>query len=103
MSGAPLWYFIAGGENMEENTMAERLLGAVSVTLDKLNEHNPETGYLFAINHGLTEYLTMLTVTHACVKHTCLRARAVQAITTLEEQNDARHTRDDGCLAGGRR
>ena len=88
---------------MEELTITELLHRAVALMLDKLNEHNPETGYLFAIDHGLTEYLTMLTVTHACVKHTCLRARALQAITKLEEQNDARHTRDDSCSAGGRR
>ena len=59
--------------------------------LDKLNEHNPETGFLLAIDHGLTEYLTMLTITHACVKHACLRTRALQAIKTLEEKHDARH------------
>ena len=76
---------------MEDPTMTELLRRAVALMLDKLNEHNPETGYLFAIDHGLTEYLTMLTVVHACVKHTCLRARALQAITTLEEKHDARH------------
>ncbi len=80
---------------MEDLTMTELLRRAVALMLDKLNEHNPETGYLFAIDHGLTEYLTMLTVTHACVKHTCLRARALQDITTLEEKHDARHTRTD--------
>ena len=79
---------------MEDIPMTELLRRAVALMLDKLNEHNPETGYLFAIDHGLTEYLTMLTVTHACVKHTCLRARALQAIIILEEKNDARHTRD---------
>lgn len=77
---------------MEDLTMTELLRRAVALMLDKLNEHNPETGFLFAIDHELTEYLTMLTVAHACVKHTCLRARALQAITTLEEKNDARHT-----------
>ena len=87
---------------MEDPTMTELLRRAVALMLDKLNEHNPETGYLFAIDHGLTEYLTMLTVTHACVKHTCLRARALQAITNLEENRDARNTRDDRCPAGGR-
>ena len=79
---------------MEDPTLTELLRRAVALMLDKLNEHNPETGYLFAIDHGLPEYLTMLTVTHACVKHACLRARALQAITTLEEKNDARHARD---------
>jgi len=76
---------------MEDPTLTELLRRAVALMLDKLNEHNPETGYLFAIDHGLTEYLTMLTVTHACVKHACLRARALQAITTLEENRNARH------------
>ena len=79
---------------MEDPTMTELLRRAVALMLDKLNDHDPKTGFLFGIDHGLTEYLTMLTVTHACVKHTCLRARALQAITTLEEKNDARHTRD---------
>jgi hypothetical protein len=76
---------------MEDPTMIELLRRAVALMLDKLNEHNPETGYLFAIDHGLTEYLTMLTVAHACVKHACLRARALEAIKTLEEKHDARH------------
>ncbi len=76
---------------MEDPTLTELLRRAVALMLDKLNEHNPETGYLFAIDHGLTEYLTVLTVTHACVKHACLRARALQAITTLEENRNARH------------
>jgi hypothetical protein len=76
---------------MEDPTLTELLRRAVALMLDKLNEHNPETGYLFAIDHSLTEYLTMLTVTHACVKHTCLRARALQAIITLEENRNARH------------
>ena len=79
---------------MEDLTMTELLRRAVALMLDKLDEHNPDTGYLFAIDHGLTEYLTMLTVAHACVKHTCLRARALQAITNLEEKNDARRARD---------
>jgi hypothetical protein len=76
---------------MEGTPMTELLRRAVALMLDKLNEHNPETGFLFAIDHGLTEYLTMLTVAHACVKHTCLRARALEAITTLEENRNARH------------
>ena len=79
---------------MEDLTMAKLLHRAVALMLDKLNEHNPETGHLLAIDHGLTEYLTMLTVTHACVKHTCLRACALQAITILEEKTNGRHT---GC------
>jgi len=86
----------AGSPKEEQDpTMAELLRRAVAVMLDKLNEHNPETGYLFAIDRGLTEYLTMLTVTHACIKYTCLRARALQAITNLEEKNHARHTGTD--------
>ena len=76
---------------MEDPTLTELLRRAVALMLDKLNEHNPETGFLFAIDHGLTEYLTMLTVAHACVKHACLRARALQAITTLEGNRNARH------------
>jgi hypothetical protein len=76
---------------MEDPTLTDLLRRSMALMLDKLNEHNPETGYLFAIDHGLTEYLTMLTVAHACVKHACLRARALQAITTLEENQNARH------------
>lgn len=76
---------------MEDIPMTELLRRAVALMLDKLNEHNPDTGFLFAIDHDLTEYLTMLTVTHACVKHACLRARALEAINTLEEKHDARH------------
>ena len=51
---------------MEDPTMTELLRRAVALMLEKLNEHNPETGYLFAIDHGLTEYLRMLTLVHAC-------------------------------------
>jgi hypothetical protein len=76
---------------MEDPTLTELLRRAVALVLDKLNKHNPETGFLFAIDHGLTEYLTMLTVAHACVKHACLRACALEAIKTLEEKHDARH------------
>jgi hypothetical protein len=76
---------------MEDPTLTELLRRAVALMLDKLNEHNPETGRMFATDHGLTEYYTMLTVAHACVKHACLRARALEAIKTLEEKNDARH------------
>ena len=76
---------------MEDPTLTELLRRSVALMLDKLNEHNLETGYLFAIDHGLTEYLTMLTLAHACVKHASLRARALQAITTLEEKHDGRH------------
>jgi hypothetical protein len=41
---------------MEDPTLTELLRRAVALMLDKLNEHNPETGYLVAIDHGLTEY-----------------------------------------------
>ena len=75
---------------MEDPTMTALLRRAVALMLDKLNEHNPETGFLFAIDHGLTEYLTMLTVAHACVKYDCLRARALETIKTLEEKHHAR-------------
>jgi hypothetical protein len=57
--------------------------------LDKLNEHNPETGYLFAIDHGLTEYLTMLTLVHACARNAIPMARAMESIKQLEEQRNA--------------
>lgn len=41
---------------MEDLSMTELLRRAVALMLDKLNEHNPKTGYLFAIDHGLAEY-----------------------------------------------
>ena len=78
---------------MEDPTMIELLLRAVALMLDKLNEHNPETGYLFAIDHGLTEYLTMLTLVHACARDAIPMARALEAIKELEEKSNARHTR----------
>jgi hypothetical protein len=74
---------------MEELTMTELLRRAVAVMLDKLNEHNPETGYLFAIDHGLTEYLTMLTLVHACARNAIPMARAMETIKRLEENHDA--------------
>ena len=70
---------------MEELTMTELLCRAVALMLDKLNEHSPETGYLFAIDHGLTEYLTMLTLVHACARDAIPIARALEAIKELEE------------------
>ena len=88
---------------MEELTMTELLRRAVALMLDKLNEHNPETGFLFAIDHGLTEYLTMLTLVHACVRNAVPMARALEAIENLEEKSNARHTRTDSCPARGRR
>ena len=77
---------------MEDLTMTELLRRAVALMLDKLNEHNPETGYLFAIDHGLTEYLTMLTLVHACARNAIPLARALETIKHLEEQHHARHT-----------
>ena len=79
---------------MEELTMTELLRRAVTLMLDKLNEHNPETGYLFAIDHGLTEYLTMLTLVHACARNAIPMARAVETIRHLEEKHHARHARN---------
>ena len=88
---------------MEELTMTELLRRAVALILDKLNEHNPETGFLFAIDHGLTEYLTMLTLVHACARNAIPMARAVETIKNLEVKSNARHTRIDSCPARGRR
>ena len=79
---------------MEDLTMTELLRRAVALMLDKLNEHNPATGYLFAIDHGLTEYLTMLTLVHACARNAIPMARALETIKHLEEQHHARHTGD---------
>ena len=79
---------------MEELTMTELLCRAVALMLDKLNEHNPETGFLFAIDHGLTEYLTMLTLVHACARNAIPLARALETIKRLEENNHARHARN---------
>jgi len=74
---------------MEDPTMTELLRRAVALMLGKLNEHNPETGYLFAIDHGLTEYLTMLTLVHACARNAIPMARAMESIKQLEEQRNA--------------
>lgn len=88
---------------MEDLTMTELLRRAVALMLDKLNEHNPETGYLFAIDHGLTEYLTMLTLVHACATNAIPIARALETIKTLEENRNARHTGTHSCPARDRR
>jgi hypothetical protein len=77
---------------MEDPNMTELLRRAMALMLDKLNEHNPETGFLFAIDHGLTEYLTMLTLVHACARNTIPMARALETIKQLEENRNARHT-----------
>jgi hypothetical protein len=79
---------------MEDITMTELLRRAVALMLNKLNEHNPETGYLFAIDHGLTEYLTMLTLVHACARNAIPMAKALETIKHLEESQNARHTGD---------
>ena len=76
---------------MEDIPMTELLRRAVALMLGKLNEHNPETGYLFAVDHGLVEYLTMLTLVHACARDAIPMARAMESIKQLEER-DARHT-----------
>ena len=73
---------------MEDPTLTELLRRAVALMLDKLNEHNPETGYLFAIDHGLTEYLTMLTLVNACARNAIPIARAMESIRQLEEQRN---------------
>ena len=71
---------------MEDIPMTEVLRRAVALMLDKLNELNPETGYLFAIDHGLTEYLTMLTLVHACARNAIPMARTLETIKNLEEK-----------------
>jgi hypothetical protein len=80
---------MSGGKTMEDPTMTELLRRAVALMLDKLNEHNPETGFLFAIDHGLTEYLTMLTLVHACVTNAIPMARALETIKELEDKSNA--------------
>jgi hypothetical protein len=70
---------------MKDLTMTDLLQRSVALMLDKLNEHNPETGYLFAIDHGLAEYLTMLTLVHACARNAIPMARALETIKHLEE------------------
>ena len=88
---------------MEDPTVTELLRRAVALMLDKLNEHNPETGHLFAIDHGLTEYLTMLTLVHACTRNAIPMARAMETIKYMEERHDARHTGTYSCPGRGRR
>ena len=77
---------------MDDPAMTDLLTRAVALVLDKQNEHNPETGFLFAIDHGLTETLTLLTLVHACARNAIPMARALQTIQHLEEQRNARHT-----------
>ena len=80
---------------MEEPTMTELLRRALALMLDKLNEHNPETGFLFAIDHGLADYLTMLTLVHACARNAIPMARALETIKELEENDNATHSGND--------
>ena len=79
---------------MEDISLTDLLRRAVVLMLDKLNEHNPETGYLFAIDHGLAGYLTLLTLVHASARNAIPRERALTAIRRMEERHDARLTRD---------
>ena len=79
---------------MEDISLTDLLRRAVALMLDKLNEHNPETGYLFAIDHGLAGYLTLLTLVHASARNAIPRERALTAIRRMEERHDARLTRD---------
>jgi hypothetical protein len=95
-------HIIPGEKLMENIPMTDLLLKAVALMLNKLNEHNPETGFLFAIDHGLVEYLTMLTLVHACARNAIPTARAVETIKQLEEQHDAKHTGTHGSPARGR-
>ena len=79
---------------MEDIPTTDLLLRAVALMLDRLNEHNPESGYLFAVDQGLTAYLTMLTLVHACARDAVPRERDLTAIRQMEERHDARLTRD---------
>jgi len=85
---------------MEDIPLTDLLLRAVALMLDRLNEHNPESGYLFAVDQGLTDYRairrwrTMLTLVHACARDAVPRERALAAIRQMEERHDARLTRD---------
>jgi hypothetical protein len=88
---------------MEDPILTELLRRAVALMLDKLNEHNPETGFLFAVDHGLTEYLTMLTLVHACARNAIPMARALETIKNMEENRNARHPGTHSCPARGRR
>jgi hypothetical protein len=88
---------------MEDPTLTELLRRAVALMLDKLNEHNPETGFLFAIDHGLAEHLTMLTLVHACARNAIPMARAMETIKRMEENRDARHTGTHSSPTRGRR
>ena len=76
---------------MHDPTMTDLLTRAVALVLDKLNEHNPETDFLFAIDHGLAETLTMLTLVHACARGAIPKAQPLARIQHLEEQRNARH------------
>ena len=64
--------------------MNETLRRAIAVMLDKLHEHNPETGYLFATDHDLTDYLIMLTFAHAYAAGAIPESMALEQIEALE-------------------
>lgn len=92
---------ISTDEKTEDIVMTELLRRAVATMLTKLNEHNPRTGYLFAVDHDLTRYLVMLTLVpwptrqgrHACACDATPMARALETIEQLEKDHHARHTR----------
>jgi len=85
---------VFGGKLMEDSPMTDLLLRPVALMLDRLNEHDPESGYLFAVDQGLTDYLTMLTLVHACATNAVPMARALETIERMEERHDARLTGD---------
>ena len=64
--------------------MNETLGRAIVVMLDKLYEHNPKTGYSFAAEHGLTDYLTMLIYAHAYARDAIPEGMALERIEALE-------------------
>ena len=64
--------------------MNETLRRAIAVMLDKLHEHNPKTGYSFAAEHGLTDYLTMLIFAHAHARGAIPESMVLEQIEELE-------------------
>lgn len=72
--------------------VTDLLTRTIALVLDKLNEHNPETGFLFAIDHGLTEYLTLLTLVHACARNVIPVDRALETIKRMEENHNKQHS-----------
>ena len=65
-------------------TEKDVLLLAVAMMLVKLNEHNPETGYTFAVDHGLSQFLVMLIIAHACGRGALSVTYAMEAINSLD-------------------